>query len=60
MLNAIRCIDQRFVFKKNQLQVAKYDKSYTVFFKQMIRTYGLVVKVSYRESGDMGSILDKC
>ena len=42
---------------KNQLQVAKYDESYTVFFQ---RTYGLVVKVSRRESGDMGLILDEC
>ena len=45
---------------KNQLQVAKYDQSYIVFFKDLIRTYSLVVKVSRRESGDMGLILDEC
>ena len=45
---------------KNQLQVAKYDESYTVFFKQLIRSYGLVVKTGCRESGDMGSIPDEC
>ena len=45
---------------KNQLHVAKNDESYTVFFEQLIRTYGLVVKVSCRESGDIGSILDEC
>ena len=69
MSNAIRCINQRFAFKnswtirerqsctqKNQLQVAKYDESYAVFFKQLIRTNGLVVKVSCSEFGDMGSI----
>ena len=83
MLNAIRCIDQRFAFKnslisclalifklknpvrqsctpKNQLQVAKYDDSYTVFFKRLIRTYGLVVKTGCGESGNMGSIPDEC
>ena len=56
MLNAIKCIDQRFAFKnsggpwystwtiqkgqsfwqKNLLQGAKYDKSYTVFFKHSL------------------------
>ena len=34
---------------KDRLQVAKYDKSYTVFFRQLIRTNGLVVKVSSSE-----------
>ena len=29
---------------KNQLQVAKYDETYTVFFMWLIRTYGLVVR----------------
>ena len=42
------------------LQVAKYDDSYTVFFKQLIRTNGLVVNTGCRESGDMGSIPDDC
>ena len=86
MSNAIRSIDQRFVFKnsrisclsrlalifnlnnrrttilyaKNRLQVAKYDESYTVFFREWIRTYGLVLKVSSMESGDMGPISDEC
>ena len=46
--------------QKKPLQVAKYDGSYTVFFEQVIRTYGLVVKVSHNESGDMGSIPDEC
>ena len=45
---------------KNQLQVAKYDESYTSFFKQLIWTYGLVVKTGCKESGDMGSNLDDC
>ena len=57
--------DEKFLVRqsctpKNQLQVAKNDESYTVFFKQLIQTYGLVVKVSCRESGDMGLILDEC
>ena len=42
------------------LQVAKYDYSYTVLFIGVIGTYGLVVKVSHRESGDLGSIPDGC
>ena len=42
------------------LQVAKDNKSYSVFFSLLIRTYGLVVKVSHRESGDLGSIPDGC
>ena len=45
---------------KIQLQVAKYYQSYTVFFKQWIRTYGFVVKTDYRESGDVGWIPDEC
>ena len=72
MSNAIRCINQRFVFKnsriscmalifnlnnprmtvlyaKYQLQVAKHDDSHTVFFKLLIPTNGLVVKVSSSE-----------
>ena len=50
------------VSKKNWLQVAKYDESYTVFFEQLIRTNGLVltsVKTDCRESGNMGSIPDE-
>ena len=34
--------------------------SHIPFFKQLIRTYGLVVKISRRQSGDMGLILDEC
>ena len=45
--------------QKHQLQVAKYDESYTVIFEQLIRTNGLVVKVSHSVSGDMGLILDE-
>ena len=36
------------------LQVAKHDESYTIFRVQLIRIYGLGVKVMRRESGDMG------
>ena len=43
-----------------ELQVAKNDKPYAIFFKRSIRTYGLVVKTSRRESGDMGSIPEEC
>ena len=35
--------------------MAKYDESYTIFFEQLKRTNGSVVKVSCSESGDMGS-----
>ena len=76
MLNAIKCIDQRFAFKnsggpwcstwtiqegqscwqKNLLQGAKYDKSYTVFFK-----HPLLPIITRSIMGDitviMGSIL---
>ena len=34
------------LYVKNRLQVAKYNESYTVFFKQLIQNNGLVVKVS--------------
>ena len=45
---------------KNQLQVAKYDEWYTLFFFEWLRrTNGLVVKTGCRESGDMGSIPDE-
>ena len=44
--------------KKLVAHVAKYDESCTVFFKQLIRTNGLVVKASRRESGHLGSIPD--
>ena len=47
------------VCKKNWLQVAKYDKSYTLLFEQLIRTNGLVVKVCQSELGDLGSIPDQ-
>ena len=43
-----------------QLQIAKYDESYTVFFRRSIRTHGLVVQVSCIESGDLGSIPAGC
>ena len=46
--------------RKNLLQVAKYDDSYYVFFEKSIRTHGLVVNVSRRESGDMGSNPEEC
>ena len=49
-----------FLYAKNSLQVAKCDESYTVFFQQLMRTNGLVVKVNWRESGDLGSITDEC
>ena len=42
--------------QKNPLQVAKYNESCTVFFQ----LYGLVVKVSRRESVDLGSIPSEC
>ena len=50
------------VCNKNQLQVGKYDESYTVFFKQLIQTNGLMVnlKVSSSESVDLGSVPDEC
>ena len=85
MLNAIRCIDQRFVFKnsriscltlifklKNPSMTVLYAKksveggenmtSHILLFslKQLIRTYGLVVKTGCRESGNMGLIPDDC
>ena len=47
------------VRKKNQLQLAKYGETYTGFFKQLIQTNGLVVKVSSSESGNLGSIPDE-
>ena len=40
--------------------MVKYDKSYTVFLEELIRTKGLVVKIGCRESGDMGSIPGEC
>ena len=43
-----------------ELQVAKYDESYTVFFMESRRIYDLLVKMSSRKSGYMGSILEKC
>ena len=36
------------------LQVAKYDYPFTVFFTQLIQTNGLVVKTGCLEWGDMG------
>ena len=45
--------------QNNWLQVAKYQNLYTLFFKQLIQTNGLVVKVCCRESGNMGSIPDE-
>ena len=35
-------------------------RRYTAFFEEWIRTYGLAVKVSRMESGDMVSISDEC
>ena len=32
---------------------------YTVFFSQLIRTFGSVIKVSLSESGNLGSIPDE-
>ena len=46
--------------QKNRLQVAKYDESYIVFFRVLIHTNGLVVKVSHSEFGYLGSIPDEC
>ena len=48
--------------QKNQLQVAKYNESYTIFFEHLIRTNGLVVKTGCKlgESGDMGSNPVEC
>ena len=46
--------------QKNQLQVAKYEESYTVFFKHLIRTNGLEVKTGCREQGEMSLIPDEC
>ena len=50
--------------QKNQLQVMKYKKSlslsYTNFFSNLIQTYGSVVKVNHKESGDMGLIPTGC
>ena len=43
------------LYAKKLLQVAKYDESYPLFFEQLME-----VKVSRRESGDMGSIPDEC
>ena len=45
---------------KLKLQVVKYGESYTVFFKPLIRTNGLVVKTGHSESGVLGSIPDEC
>ena len=82
MSNAIRCINQRFAFKKTRISCLALifkmkNLSMTVlyakksvaggeirrviycFLKQLIRTCGLVVKVSSRELGDMGSIPDE-
>ena len=47
------------ICKKNRLQVAKYNKSHTGYFKSMIRIYGVAVKVCHRESVDLGSIPDE-
>ena len=46
------------LYTKNWLQVAKFDKGCTVFFGRLIQTYCIVVKVSSRELGDIGSIPD--
>ena len=48
------------VRKKSWLQVAKYNESYTLFFKQLIRTNGVVVKVSSSKFDYLGSIPDEC
>ena len=48
--------EQQACMQKNPLQVAKYNESCTVFFQ----LYGLVVKVSRRESVDLGSIPSEC
>ena len=41
---------------ENRFKVAKHPWLYTVFFCKLIWTHGLVVKVSSKESGDMGLI----
>ena len=46
--------------RKNLLQMARYDESYYVFLEQLIRTHGLLVNVSRRESGYMGSNPEEC
>ena len=35
--------------QKNRLQVAKYNESGTVFFVELVLSYGYVVKVSVRQ-----------
>ena len=83
MLNAMRCIYQRFAFKNsrssclafifnlnNQRTTVLYAKKSVAggtirrviyrFFQQLIRTNGIVVKVSRSEFGDMGSSPDEC
>ena len=61
------CRERQSCMQKIRLQVAKYDKSYTVFFQHLIWHNGLVVEASGRESGDidsipsiLGSIPDEC
>ena len=51
---------QQPCLQKNWLKVAKFKKSYTVYFPHLIRICGFVVWASSRESGDMGSIPDEC
>ena len=53
-------LEQQSCTQKNQLQVAKYNESYTVFFSQLIRTYCLVVNVSCSESVSVGLIPARC
>ena len=45
---------------KNQLQVAKYVESYTIFPQRSNSTHDLVLKVSCSESGVMASIPAGC
>ena len=45
--------------QKNQLQVAKYEESCTVFFLLLIRINGLVVMTGRRALGYLGSISDE-
>ena len=46
--------------RKKSVAVGEIHKVIHHFFEHLIRTNGLVVKVSCRESGDLGSIPDEC
>ena len=52
--------EMKILQSKNPLKVARYDESYPVFWGLLRRMYGLVVKASWSESGEMGSIPAGC